>query len=128
MRSVRSTRTGAERKCEAVLRSLKLKFSQHAPDLPGKPDFLLKEFRLAIFVHGCLWHAHNGCKSAKLPTSNVDYWSRKIDGNRRRDRRVRDALRKAGWRTAVIWECKLRNADSVANRLLRLSALGEKLR
>jgi DNA mismatch endonuclease (patch repair protein) len=127
MRSVRSTRTGAERKCEALLRSLKLKFSQHASDLPGKPDFLLKESRLAVFVHGCFWHAHKGCKNSALPTSNVDYWSRKIDRNRRRDRRVRDTLRKAGWRTAVIWECKLRNANSVASRLLKLSAVRKKL-
>jgi len=101
MRSVRSTRTGAERKCEGLLRSLKLKFSQHPSDLPGKPDFLLKESRLAVFVHGCFWHAHKGCKNSALPTSNVDYWSLKIDRNRRRDRRVRDALRNAGWRTAV---------------------------
>jgi DNA mismatch endonuclease (patch repair protein) len=89
--------------------------------LPGRPDFVLKGFRLAIFVHGCFWHNHNSCKSAALPTSNVEYWVKKIEGNRRRDRRVLDALRKEGWRTAVIWECKLRNLDSVASRLLKLT-------
>jgi DNA mismatch endonuclease, patch repair protein len=100
MRSVHSTATNAEKKCEALLRSLKLKFFQHASDLPGKPDFVLKNSRLAIFVHGCFWHSHKGCKCSVLPTSNVEYWSRKIERNRKRDRRVRDALRKAGWRTA----------------------------
>ena len=107
MRAVHSTGTTAENKCEAVLRSLKLKFSQHPPDLAGRPDFILKDFRLAIFVHGCFWHAHKGCKHAVLPTSNVTYWVPKIGRNQRRDRRVRDELRKAGWRTAVIWECRL---------------------
>lgn len=121
MRSVHSIGTGAEKKCQALLHSLRLRFTQHPSDLTGKPDFVVKNCRLAIFVHGCFWHAHKGCKQATLPTSNVDYWSRKIDGNRRRDRRVRDALRKAGWRTAVIWECKLRNPESVSNRLLQLT-------
>jgi DNA mismatch endonuclease (patch repair protein) len=121
MRAVRSTGTTAENKCEVLLRTLKLRFSQHPADLPGRPDFVLKGFRLAIFVHGCFWHNHNSCKSAALPTSNVEYWVKKIEGNRRRDRRVLDALRKEGWRTAVIWECKLRNLDSVASRLLKLT-------
>lgn len=128
MRSVHSTGTGAETKCEALLRSLKLPYRLHAADLPGRPDFVLKAPRLALFVHGCFWHAHKGCKNAVLPSSNIEYWSRKIDRNRRRDRRVRHALRKAGWHTAIIWECKLRDVESVARRLLKLTASGKKLR
>lgn len=121
MRAVHSTGTTAERKCEYLLRSLRLSFRRNVGDLPGKPDFVLKSSRLAVFVHGCFWHAHKGCKNATLPTSNVDYWIKKIGRNRRRDRRVRDALRKAGFRTAVVWECKLKNAESVASRLRRLA-------
>lgn len=131
MRSVHSTGTGAEKKCEALLRSLKLSFRRHAADLPGRPDFIVRDCRLALFVHGCFWHAHKGCKNATLPSSNTDYWHRKIDRNRKRDRRVREALRKVGWRTAVIWECKLRDPDSVARRLLKLASVSgsrEKLR
>jgi DNA mismatch endonuclease (patch repair protein) len=123
MRSVHSTGTGAEKKCELLLRSLKLSFRRKAPNLPGRPDFILREGRLAVFVHGCFWHAHKGCKNATLPTSNTDYWYRKIDRNRKRDRRVREALRKLGWRTAVIWECKLREPDSVGRRLLKLASI-----
>lgn len=122
MRAVHSAGTGAEQRSEALLRSLKLRYRLHAADLPGRPDFVLPASRLALFVHGCFWHAHGGCKNAALPSSNIDYWSRKIDRNRKRDRRVRDALRKAGWRTAVIWECKLRDVESVARRLLKLTA------
>jgi DNA mismatch endonuclease (patch repair protein) len=129
MRSVRSTGTSAERRCEAVLRSLKIKFTRNVANLPGKPDFVLKSSRLVVFVHGCFWHSHAGCKNAAAPTSNSEYWSAKLTRNRRRDRRVRQAIRRLGWRTAVIWECKLRNADSVANRLLKLTgASGKQLR
>ena len=123
MRAVRSVGTGAEKNCEALLRSLNLRFKRHAKHLPGRPDFVLMTARLALFVHGCFWHSHKGCKNADLPSSNVEYWSRKIERNRKRDRRVRDALRKAGWRTAVIWECKLRDRDSVARRLLKLTGI-----
>lgn len=122
MRSVHSSGTGAEKKCEVLLRSLKVRYRRDADDLPGRPDFVVTASKLALFVHGCFWHAHRDCKNAILPTSNVDYWVRKIDRNRKRDRRVRDALRQAGWRTAVIWECDLRDEASVARRLERLTS------
>jgi len=122
MRSVRSTRTSAERRCEAILRSLKVRFTRNAANLPGKPDFVLKSSRLVVFVHGCFWHSHAGCKNAAAPTSNIEYWSAKLARNRRRDRRVRQAIRKLGWRTAVIWECNLRDGDSVTRRLLKLTS------
>jgi DNA mismatch endonuclease (patch repair protein) len=121
MRSVRPTGTGAEQRCEAVLRSLKIKFTRNAANLPGKPDFVLKSSRLVVFVHGCFWHSHTGCKNAVPPTSNIEYWTQKLARNRRRDRRVLQAIRKLGWRTAVIWECKLKDADSVTRRLLKLT-------
>jgi DNA mismatch endonuclease, patch repair protein len=121
MRSVRSTGTGAERKCEALLRSLKLSFRRQAVDLPGRPDFILRDCHLALFVNGCFWHAHKECANSTLPTSNTDYWRHKIGRNRKRDRRVREALRRVGWRTAVIWECRLRNPDLIARRLMKLT-------
>lgn len=121
MRSVHSKGTSPERKCEAVLRSLRISFQRDVAKLPGRPDFLMKRSRLALFVHGCFWHGHRGCKQANLPSSNVRYWNEKIGSNRRRDRRVREALRKSGWRTAVIWECKLRDTGLIARRLIKLT-------
>lgn len=121
MRSVKSTGTGAEKKCEQLLRSLRLRFRRQSNNLPGRPDFVLPDCDLALFVHGCFWHAHKGCKNATLPTSNLHYWTEKIGKNRLRDRRVRKELRKAGWRTAVIWECTLPNVDSVSRRLAKLT-------
>jgi DNA mismatch endonuclease, patch repair protein len=129
MRAVRSTGTSAELRCEAILRALKLDFRQQVAALPGKPDFVLTAPRLALFVHGCFWHGHHGCEKSAIPSSNVKYWTGKIARNRTRDARVRNALRKAGWRTAVIWECKLQDTDSVTRRLLKLAAPDrEKLR
>jgi DNA mismatch endonuclease, patch repair protein len=122
MRSVRSTGTAPEQQCEAILRSLHITFKRAPANLRGRPDFVLDRPHLAIFVHGCFWHSHKRCKQAALPSSNVKYWKEKIDNNRKRDRRVREALRKDGWRTAVIWECELKKTDSVARRLSRLIA------
>lgn len=131
MRSVRSNGTRPEKACERLMRSAKIRFRKHPTNLAGHPDFVLPDSRVAVFVHGCFWHGHEGCKHFSMPSSNVNYWEEKIGRNRRRDRQVRRLLRKAGWRTAVLWECKLRNAGSVTRRLLRLSQLlggGKKLR
>ena len=120
MRSVRSIGTGAERKCEKILRTLGIRFHENSNRLPGRPDFVLSEVGVALFVHGCFWHSHRGCKRSALPKSNRDYWEEKMARNRRRDRRVRDKLRRSGWRTAVIWECKLGDTASVSRRLAKL--------
>ena len=121
MRSVRQKGTGPEKRCEKILRSLKIRFRRNLASLPGSPDFVLQEAKLAVFVHGCFWHGHENCVRSSLPTSNVVYLTAKIDRNRKRDRRVREKLRKAGWRTAVFWECKLSNAESVGRRLAKLT-------
>ena len=119
MRSVRSRGTGAENTCESLLRSLKLKFSQHPSDLAGKPDFLLKKFGLAIFVHGCFWHGHECARGARAPKANAEYWRAKIGGNSVRDAAHIRELKKAGWRAAVIWECELKKLAGLERRLAR---------
>ena len=121
MRAVRSTGTSAEKRCEALLRISRIRFRKHARNLPGSPDFVLPDCKVVVFVNGCFWHGHVGCKHSSLPSSNVEYWIDKIEKNQRRDRRVRRKLRRAGWRTAVFWECKLRDAESVTRRLLKLA-------
>lgn len=123
MGSVRSTGTTAEIRCKALLRLLGLKFKSQPRGVLGSPDFVLPEYKLVIFVHGCFWHGHPGCKNADLPASNVTYWTRKIGGNRKRDQRVQRSLRKSGWHCVIIWECKLRNSDSIARRLLKFAKL-----
>jgi DNA mismatch endonuclease (patch repair protein) len=120
MRAVKAKGTGAEKRCEALLRALGIRFQSNVWNLPGRPDFLCRGANIAIFVHGCFWHGHEGCKHAAQPASNTEYWQEKIARNKRRDERVRKELRGRGYRTAVVWECKLRNSESVSRRLLRL--------
>lgn len=84
------------------------RFRLHRKDLPGRPDIVLPRYRVAIFCHGCFWHAHEGCRHFKLPATRVDFWTAKLAANRARDAAAEAALADAGWRVMTIWECALR--------------------
>ena len=79
-----------------------------ASKLPGKPDIVLPKYQIAIFVHGCFWHSHQGCSKSKLPATNEDFWKDKIAANVARDSRNISELKRLGWRVAVVWECTLK--------------------
>jgi DNA mismatch endonuclease (patch repair protein) len=83
-------------------------------DLPGRPDLVLRRFGAAIFVHGCYWHGHPGCRYATTPSTRTEFWTAKISGNRDRDARVLSELAAKGWRVAVVWECALRHHPEYA--------------
>ena len=83
------------------------RFRLHRKDLPGVPDVVLPSRKVAIFIHGCFWHRH-GCRLTKAPSSNANFWRKKLDGNVARDRRAVDALLSAGWRVLTVWECATR--------------------
>ncbi|MEZ5792206.1 MAG: DNA mismatch endonuclease Vsr [Nitratireductor sp.] len=86
--------------------------------LPGKPDLILPKFRAAIFVHGCFWHRHDGCKYATMPASRPEFWQGKFRENVGRDQRNIDGLLELGWRVVVVWECEIRSdLPGVADRL-----------
>lgn len=93
--------------------------------LPGKPDIVVKKYGVAIFVNGCFWHGHEGCKYFKIPKTRTEWWKAKIEKNIARDIKVRDELRQIGWRTMVIWECQLK-PKSRENTLKELAYLLEK--
>src|SRR6266567_3395183 len=86
MRSIRKTNTGPERAVRAMLWALGYRYRLHAADLPGHPDIVLRKRRKAIFVHGCFWHQHEGCKLSKLPKARPEYWLPKLARNKDRDR------------------------------------------
>jgi len=88
--------------------------------LPGKPDIVLPKWKTVIFVNGCFWHGHNGCRYARRPTTNVYFWETKISGNIERDIRVRNKLEELGWKVIVIWQCQLKHKtiESTLNRLI----------
>ncbi len=93
--------------------------------LPGKPDIVVKKYGVSIFVNGCFWHGHEGCKYFKIPKTRTEWWKAKIEKNIARDIKVRDELRQIGWRTMVIWECQLK-PKSRENTLKELAYLLEK--
>lgn len=90
------------------------RFRLHRRDLPGAPDIVMPGRKIAIFVHGCFWHMHQGCRFAKLPTTRPEFWKAKLQGNVERDGRAVDKLRALGWRVLCIWECATRDTEAAA--------------
>jgi DNA mismatch endonuclease, patch repair protein len=101
--------------------ALGLRFRLHRRDLPGSPDLVFPKLRLALFVHGCFWHHHEGCRRAAVPKTREEYWKTKFKKNAERDLRNLHDLEERGWRAAVIWECELRAPASVLKRLEELT-------
>jgi DNA mismatch endonuclease (patch repair protein) len=114
MARVRSVDTSPEMKVRRALWAAGLRYRLHAGDLPGRPDIVFRGRKLAIFVHGCFWHQHQGCKRARLPSTRIDYWHPKLRRNVERDKQSRSELISAGWRVLVLWECEITD-ESLAN-------------
>jgi len=102
------------------LHSHGFRYRLHSKRLPGHPDIVLPKYRTVIFVNGCFWHHHEGCKIANVPQSNIRFWMEKFERNRRRDRRVRNELRRLGWHVMTVWECQIVTADKSAKALTTL--------
>jgi DNA mismatch endonuclease (patch repair protein) len=113
---------GKDTKPELVVRSFLhragLRFRLHTK-MPGKPDLVFPKYRTAVFVHGCFWHRHKGCRFATTPASNAAFWQEKFDANVQRDAFVKKALRKLGWQVRVIWACQLqeRKLEALEKRI-----------
>lgn len=101
------------------------RFRLYRRDLPGTPDLVFPKYRLAVFVHGCFWHRHSGCRYAYSPKSRVEFWTKKFKQNMARDSRKQNALRDLGWRVSVIWECETRNIKIVEDRLRECLCIGD---
>lgn len=86
--------------------------------LPGTPDLVFPQRKIAVFVHGCFWHRHVNCRKASKPRSAIEFWTAKFERNIARDRRVRRALRKLGWQVVTVWQCEV-PTDSAAENVLR---------
>ena len=120
MAGIRQCGTMPEEQVRKILGSLGLRFVTAHRSLPGSPDFANRRRRLALFVHGCYWHSHCGCRLATIPKSNREFWISKFARNRQRDRRVQAKLRRMGFRVVVVWQCQLATPTTVRRRLLRL--------
>lgn len=117
MARVRSKDTQPEIAIRKLLSSLGFHYRIHSKTLPCSPDISNKKRKKAIFIHGCFWHRHPGCKRASFPTTNVEYWEKKFARNVERDRRCLNAYREMGWTVLVIWECELRQKEQMVKKL-----------
>lgn len=117
MRRVARRGTAPEKLVAAVLRALGLAYRLDVAGLPGRPDFANRRRRWALFVNGCFWHHHTGCRAATVPKANRAFWTEKFAANRRRDARAIRALRAAGFRVVLVWECETRRPEALRARL-----------
>lgn len=114
---------GRDTKPEILVRSLVhrmgFRFRIHRGDLPGKPDMVLPRHGKIIFVHGCFWHGHKGCPRSKRPTTNMDFWNKKLDMNIKRDKVFQGKLRSRGWKVLVIWQCETQRPEKLLRKFER---------
>ena len=120
MSGIRGKNTRPEVAVRKLLFASGYRFRLHRKDLPGAPDIVLPSRRIAIFVHGCFWHMHGGCKSAKLPKTRSAFWVAKLSGNVARDLHAVTALNELGWRVLTVWECSIRGRSSAESLLPEL--------
>ena len=112
---------GSDTKPEIIVRSFLhkrgLRYGLHNSRLPGKPDITLTKHKAVIFVHGCFWHRHKGCKYAYTPKSRIEFWNKKFNENVKRDKKNRKELEKTGWKVYVLWECEIEQKDKFEKKI-----------
>lgn len=119
MSGIKGKHTRPELLVRSGLHRRGFRYRLHPRDLPGRPDLVLPKYGAVIFVHGCFWHRHPKCRYATTPATRQAFWQEKFEANIQRDRRDQAALRQAGWRVFVVWECALRHDSE--NALLELA-------
>ncbi len=107
MRRIRSKDTAPEMLVRSLVHGMGYRYRLHAKDLPGRPDLVFRSRKKAIFVHGCFWHQHSGCRDGRLPVSRQEYWGPKLSRNVERDLLHRNSLVRMGWKVLVVWECEV---------------------
>lgn len=118
MASIRSSNTAPEMKVRKLLHRNGFRYRLHPRELPGRPDVVLPRYCVCIFIHGCFWHRHPGCRYATNPSSREDFWRLKFEQNVKRDTINRSALLQQGWRVFELWECGIRKPEAELKWLL----------
>lgn len=113
MGRIRARDTQAELLVRSYLHRAGLRFKANDRSLPGSPDIVFPKYRCAVFVHGCFWHRHQGCRLAAVPATRVEFWNAKFAANVARDERANASLLALGWRTFTIWECEAHELDTL---------------
>lgn len=122
MARIKGKNTMPELVVRRIAHGLGYRFRLHRRSLPGAPDLVFPKLRRAIFVHGCFWHQHIGCRRSNVPKSRTEYWTVKLARNVARDRVSVNQLRRLGWRVAIIWECETERPDGLEARIARFLA------
>jgi DNA mismatch endonuclease (patch repair protein) len=117
MARIRSKDTKPELLVRRLLHRLGYRYRLHRRDLPGVPDLAFPGRKKVVFVHGCFWHAHDGCKVANQPKTRQPFWQSKFERNKKRDRANQRSLKQDGWEVCVVWECETKNREQLALRL-----------
>lgn len=120
MSRIRSKDTKPEKVLRGILTELGWKYRLHVDKLPGIPDIVIPKIKTTIFVNGCFWHQHEGCKRNSMPKTNVVYWRRKLKRNVEKQKEDIKALRKLRWKVFIIWECQTKNKDHLVNEVQRI--------
>lgn len=110
MSQIRNKNTGPELKLRRALWYNGFRYRVNDKRLPGSPDIVLPKYHTVIFIHGCFWHGHKGCKAYTVPKTNTDFWTAKIARNQERDQEVWRQLEAKGWYVIIVWECQLKKA------------------
>ncbi len=118
MSRVRSKDTKPEMRVRRLIHAMGYRYRLHYRKLPGSPDIVFPERRKVIFVNGCFWHRHENCRRNRTPKSRRDYWSAKLEKNRRRDLINQFRLREMGWSVLVVWECETEEAAGLPGRIM----------
>lgn len=122
MAGIQGKNTKPELTVRRVLFASGYRFRLHRRDLPGAPDIVMPGRKIAIFVHGCFWHMHQGCRYAKMPTTRPEFWKAKLEANVARDRHAVEKLQALGWRVLCVWECSTRDAATASGLQAAMSA------
>ena len=121
MSGIRGKNTKPELALRRALHARGFRFRLHSGKVHGRPDLVLPKYSAVVFVHGCFWHRHEGCRYATVPATRPEFWRAKFDANTARDSAVRTRLFEEGWRVATVWECALRKREQVEASTERLS-------
>ncbi len=117
MAQIKGKNTKPEILVRSLLHRMGYRFRLHNKKLPGKPDIILPKYKAVIFVHGCFWHGHEGCKRATIPATRTEFWKSKISENKVRDNNNIAALKNFGYRCLVVWQCELKDEVLLKQRL-----------
>lgn len=120
MSAIKGKDTKPEIQVRKALHAQGYRFRLHRKDLPGKPDIVLPKYKTVIFVNGCFWHRHPGCKYASTPSTNSDFWNAKFEENTARDKRNYAQLEELGWKVVVIWECETQSLSELTVLITKL--------